>query len=111
MTVLLTVDFLLHGECEITSMNDVKNLSEELETHFPSSKKELVRFPSGAYMFYFFVANEEYVLEYLPSLKCYGVSKVSNATYGWEGVENSFEDFEAAKRFVWSLLKGSNFTS
>ena len=89
-------------------MDDIKNLSDELERNFPSSKRELVTFPSGAYMFYFFVAGEEYVMEYLPSFKCYGISKVSNATFGWEGVENSFEEFEAAKNFVWSLLKSTN---
>ena len=85
-------------------MNEIKDFIIRLDRDYPGSKKELVTFPSGAYMLYFYVAGDEYVLEYLPSLKAYGVSKVKNATYGWEGVEKDFTTFEAATQFALHLL-------
>ena len=86
-------------------MQEIEAFEAEIKREGLTSKTELKTFPSGAYMLYFDVNGEEYVLEYLPSLKTYGVSKVSNATFGWEGFENPFDDFEAAKRFALELLK------
>jgi len=33
-----------------------------------------------------------------------GISRASTATFGWEGYEYPFDDFEAAKAFLMSLL-------
>ncbi len=86
-------------------MKEITAFEAEIKRNGLTAKTELVTFPSGAYLFYFDLAGEEYVLEYLPSHKAYGVSKVSNATFGWEGFENPFDDFEGAKQFVIRLLK------
>lgn len=54
------------------------------------------------------VGAETWVLEYLPSLSTHGmgVSRMSTATFGWEGWEHPFDDFASAQAFVLALLNG-----
>ncbi len=88
-------------------MQKLEEFIATLKLDFPASKPELTNFPSGAFMLDITVGPEIFVFEYLPSVGGYGVSRVSTATFGWEGFENVFEDFESAKAFILDLLKGS----
>jgi hypothetical protein len=81
-----------------------QELLDRLVQDFPNCVPELVTFPSGAFMLYATAAGEEWGMEYLPSFSVFGVSKVSNATFGWEGVENAFDKFEAAETFLRDLF-------
>jgi hypothetical protein len=85
----------------------VEQLCEQIKTNFPWSRPRLTSFPSGAAMLDVKIGAETYVLEYLPSLGAFGVSRMSTAVFGWEGFEQSFDDFESAKEFVLSLLRSS----
>jgi hypothetical protein len=51
------------------------------------------------------IGPETYVMEYLPSLRAVGNSRMRTATYGWEGVEHSFDDFESAREYRMSVLQ------
>ena len=66
---------------------------------------KLTSFPSGAAMLDVKVGAETYVLEYHPNVEGVGISKMSTATYGWEGYEHCFDAFELAKAFLVQLLE------
>jgi hypothetical protein len=48
--------------------------------------------------------EEVYVLEYLPRINEIGLSRQSTAVFGWEGFEQTFESFEAARQAALNLL-------
>jgi hypothetical protein len=50
------------------------------------------------------IASTGYVVEYLPSMRCVGVSNVNKAVFGWEGFDHPFDDLEGARDFLLSLL-------
>lgn len=71
---------------------------------YPNNKLELTLFPSGAAMFQVQIGEETYSLEYHLDVGV-GISKVSTATFGWEGYDYPFESFEEARTFIFDLLK------
>jgi len=77
---------------------------DQLSREHPSTEPKITMFPSGAAMLDIKVGPETYVMEYLPSFHAFGVSRMSTAVFGWEGFENSFDDFEKAKELVMTLL-------
>jgi hypothetical protein len=86
-------------------LTQIQELGEELRRDFPSSNPKFTPFPSGAAMLDVKIGSEIYVMEYLPSMKSVGISKMSGATFGWEGFERSFDDFNGAREFLLALLK------
>jgi len=81
-----------------------KNLKKEIAMSYPNNKLELTLFPSGAAMFQVQIGEETYSLEYHLDVGV-GISKVSTATFGWEGYDYPFESFEEARTFIFDLLK------
>jgi hypothetical protein len=81
-----------------------QELMDHLRQDFPDSVPQLKTFSSGGFMLYARVAGEEWVLEYMPSLRAFGVSKVSKAAFAWEGFENGFKTFEEAESFLRGLF-------
>jgi hypothetical protein len=62
---------------------------------------KLTTFPSGAFTIDVSVGAEVHVVEYLPSLgQKFGVSRMSTAVFGWEGVENAFESFQEVEDYL-----------
>ncbi len=84
--------------------NQIKELEEVLRREFPESKPELTLFPSGAAMLDIKIGPEIYVLAYYSDVGV-GINRVSTATFGWEGYEYPFDNFEDAKTFLLTLLK------
>jgi hypothetical protein len=84
---------------------EIEQLGEQIKRDYPSSNPKFTPFPSGAAMLDVKIGPETYVMEYLPSLRAVGISRMSTATFGWEGFEHSFGDFQSAKEFLMSLLQ------
>src|SRR5690349_6517498 len=72
---------------------------------FPLSRPTVTNFPSGAFMIDVQIGDEVHVVEYLPSLAGFGVSRRSTAVFGWEGVEHAFESMADVEAFVVALLE------
>lgn len=87
--------------------SEITQLAEQIGRNFPSSEPKLTTFPSGAAMLDVTIGPEIYVMEYLPSVGGIGVSRMSTATFGWEGYENAFDTFEEAKSFLLQMLNES----
>jgi hypothetical protein len=81
-----------------------KELCAELQRDFPNNPSKLTLFPSGSAMLDVKIDAETYVMEYHVDVGV-GISRMSTATFGWEGCENSFDSFEEAKTYLHSLLK------
>ena len=81
-----------------------KAFCERVSAQFPASRPKLTSFPSGAFMIDVVVDTEIYVVEHQPSLGGFGVSRMSTAVFGWEGVEKSFESLDAAEKHIVALL-------
>lgn len=89
-------------------LTQIHELGEQIKRDYPASNPKFTSFPSGAARLDVRIGSETYVMEYLPSLNAVGVSRMSTATFGWEGFEHSFDNFQSAKDFLASLLqKGS----
>jgi hypothetical protein len=88
-------------------LSEVTQLAEQIGRSYPSSDPKLTTFPSGAVMLDVKIGPEIYVMEYLPSIGGIGISRMSTATFGWEGFENAFDTFEEAKSFLLHLLSES----
>ena len=74
---------------------------ERIRTRLPKRAAKLTTFPSGAFMIHVSVGAEVHVVEYLPSMgHKFGVSRMSTAVFGWEGVENAFESFEEVEDYL-----------
>ena len=86
-------------------LTEIQQLGEQVKRDYPSSNPKFTPFPSGAAMLDVEIGPETYVMEYLPSLRAVGISRISTATFGWEGFEHPFNDFESAKAFLLSLLQ------
>jgi hypothetical protein len=85
-------------------LTQIEKLSEDLKRDYPWSNPKFTPFPSGAAMLDVTIGPETYVMEYLPSLRAIGVSRMSSATFGWEGFEHSFESFQSAREFLIALF-------
>jgi hypothetical protein len=88
-------------------IEDVRALTEQLAEIDPQTDPKVTSFPSGALMLDINVRGRKYVFEYVPSLNGFGVSSVDSATFGWEGVDVQFEDFDSAKSYLLGLVTGS----
>jgi len=85
-----------------------EDLFAELQRDFPANASKLTLFPSGSAMLDVEIGAETYVAEFMKSLgDGVGISKLSTATYGWEGCESVFASFDEAKVHLLSLLKES----
>ncbi len=76
-----------------------------LSSRFPESNPKLTPFPSGAFMIDLEIQKEALVIEYLPSFGKFGVSKLSTAVFGWEGVENAFDTADEVEAYLGDLSK------
>ena len=92
------------------TQNLFKEFRAELKRDFPKTKVELSLFSSGASMMDVSIGDETFVIEALANQPEVGVSRMSTATFGWEGCENVFSSFSEAKDYVFSLLK-TNYDS
>jgi hypothetical protein len=81
-----------------------KSFTDELQCSFPPSNPKLTLFPSGAAMLDVKIGAEIYVMEYHSDVGV-GINRASKATFGWEGYEYPFDNFESAKAFLMSLLQ------
>jgi hypothetical protein len=88
-------------------IEEVSVLAKELAAVDPQTDPKITSFPSGALLLDVNVRGHKYVFEYVPSLKGFGVSRLDSATFGWEGVERQFDDFEGAKNYLMGLVNGS----
>jgi hypothetical protein len=84
--------------------NQIKQLKDELQRDFPRSEPKLTLFPSGSAMLDVKIGIETYVLEYHLDVGL-GINRMSKATYGWEGYEYPFGNFDEAKDYLFSLLR------
>jgi hypothetical protein len=87
--------------------NQFKEFYAELRRDFPNNYSLLTLFPSGSAMLDVKIGAETYVIEFSIQHVEVGVNRMSTATFGWEGYENVFNNFEEAKAFVLSLLKSN----
>jgi len=62
--------------------DNMRQLYEAIKRDFPDSQPAFTEFPSGAAMLDVTVGAETYVMEYLPSLRLLGISRMSTATFG-----------------------------
>ncbi|MFC4312411.1 hypothetical protein ACFPN2_25230 [Steroidobacter flavus] len=69
---------------------------------------KVTSFPSGAFILDVTIGGGRYAFEYLPSKNGFGVSRIDSATFGWEGFESSFEDFDSAKKYILNLLTAAS---
>ena len=83
-----------------------KEFHVELQRDFPNNYSKLTLFPSGSAMLDVGVGAETYVLEFHLDVGI-GINRMSTATYGWEGYEEPFDNFEDARAYLLSLLKKS----
>jgi hypothetical protein len=81
-----------------------KELYAELQRDFPNNDSKLTEFPSGAAMLHLKIGAETFIMAYYSNVGV-GISRMSTATFGWEGYENPFDSFEEAKTYLLSLLK------
>jgi len=88
-----------------------KELMGCLRQDFPGSVPELETFRSGGFMLHAKAAGEEWVMEYMPSLGAFGVSKVHKADFAWEGFDHGFKTFEEAESFFCGLFSKSSPSS
>jgi len=86
-------------------LSEIQQLGEQIKQEYPSSDPKFTPFPSGAAILDVRIGPETYVMEYLPSRRAVGISRMSTATFGWEGFEHAFQDFQGAKAFLLSLLQ------
>jgi hypothetical protein len=68
---------------------------------------KITSFPSGAFMLDVNIQGRRYVFEYIHSMRGFGVSSAESATFGWEGVEVPFDDFDSAKNYLLDLITTS----
>ena len=85
--------------------NEIQEFSEQIRRDYPSADPKFTPFPSGAARLDVKVGSETYAMEYLPSLLAVGISRMSTATFGWEGFEHPFDTFHEAREFMCDLLK------
>lgn len=88
-------------------IEQARALARQIAEMDPQTDPKITSFPSGALMLDVNVRGRKYVLEYFPSLHGFGVSSVDSATFGWEGVDEQFKDFDGAKRYLIGLVSGS----
>jgi hypothetical protein len=86
-------------------LDQMRELCERIKREHPGASPSLTTFDSGAANLHATIGSEIYVMEYLPSLAAVGVSKVSAATYGWEGFDHPFKNFTDAEAFMLDLLR------
>jgi hypothetical protein len=73
-------------------MTSAKELSDRLLKEFPESRPRLTEFPSGGFMIDVQIYGVPYVAEY-------------EATFGWEGVEQSFSSIEKLADEIFKRLR------
>jgi hypothetical protein len=88
-------------------IEEVQALVRQIVEIDPGADPKITAFPSGAIMLDFNARGRKYVFEYLPSQGGFGISRLESATFGWEGVDVSFEDFASAKHYLIGLIDGS----
>ena len=81
-------------------------LRARLSAEFPRTNPRLIAFPSGSFMLDLDMRGETYVIEYVAGLGC-GISKQSDATFGWEGVETVLETTAQLENRIRDLMRGS----
>lgn len=80
-----------------------RELSDRLLREFPESRPNLTEFPSGDFMIDIEVNGVQFVAEYVVG-KGFGFSKTQEATFGWEGVEQSFATIEGLADHIFKEL-------
>jgi hypothetical protein len=98
---------LILGVRQNMKLTPEEHLSRVL-ARFPRSNPKLTGFSSGEFMIDLEIRGEALVIEYLPSFEKYGVSRVSTAVFGWEGVENTFDTFEEVESYLTEISKIRN---
>jgi hypothetical protein len=83
-----------------------RTIANRVRLRWPSLPVKLDEFPSGAFMLDLELSGETYVVEYLPSFGKYGLSRLSTASYGWEGFEEEFSDVEHLFERLGDLVAG-----
>jgi hypothetical protein len=91
-------------EADPSIIQQAQELKDRMVRGCPNSFPVLETFSSGAFMLHFSVAGQAWVMEYMPSMRAFGVSKVTKATFAWEGFENGFKTFGEAETFLRGLF-------
>jgi hypothetical protein len=76
-----------------------------LAQQFPECNPKVIEFPSGAAMLDVIIRGEGYTAEFIPSRGVFGLTKTANATYGWEGLAESFETIAQLEARLIELVK------
>ncbi len=76
-----------------------------LATRLGSCQPQVTAFPSGAATLDLTIHGTRYSAEYFPSFGRYALSKVGDATYGWEGVDESFASASELEVAIERLLR------
>ena len=80
-----------------------QQLLARLASEFPQSNPRLVKFTSGSYLIDLQVRGKAYIIEYVVG-QGYGLSKQSRSGYGWQGVDEAFENLSELERGVRDLM-------
>lgn len=83
----------------MTDSTEFRKLAERF-SHYQSKVTE---FPSGAAMLDLIIGGVQYTAEFFPTLDAYGLSRTDQATFGWEGVEETFATCEELGRAIDAL--------
>jgi hypothetical protein len=75
----------------------------QIAARWPEYGPIVSEFPSGAAMLDLMVRGIRYTAEYFPGPNRYGLSKTATATFGWEGVEQSFDTAAALENAIAQL--------
>jgi hypothetical protein len=84
---------------------EIRALYCQIGREFPRNSTRLEIYPGGAAFLDVKVGTETYVMEYHANVGI-GISRISTATYGWEGYEHSFDNFRSAREHLLALLRG-----
>jgi hypothetical protein len=74
-----------------------KQFHELIQREFPGIRTELELFSSGAAVLDVYIGEEMYILQYSRRFGI-GINRGSKVTFGWEGYEDPFDDFEPCQR-------------
>jgi hypothetical protein len=80
-----------------------ERLRDRLTTELPQTLPRLTDFPSGSFMIDLNLDQEIYVIEHVVG-QGFGLSAQKTATFGWEGVAQTFATVEALEAAVKSLV-------
>jgi hypothetical protein len=86
-------------------LDDVTQFAEEIRKDTPSDQVEVDALPSGVIMLHVVRDGRLFILDYLPSYKCFGVDEVLEGEGFGTGYRHGFPDFPSAKDKLLQLMK------